>query len=156
MAHSKEERTLILLKPDALQRNLLGEVINRFENKGLRIIGLKMIQLDDVLIEEHYGHLKDKPFFAGIKKYISSSPIVAMVLSGIGAVNAVRLLVGPTKGYEAPAGTIRGDFSMSTQSNIVHASDSAETAAQEVKRFFKDEEVFDYEKIDFDTIYSGE
>lgn len=154
--HPKEERTLILLKPDALQRNLLGEVIHRFERKGLRIVGLKMIQLDDVLIEEHYGHLKDKPFFAGIKKYISSAPIVAMVLSGIGAVDAVRLLVGPTKGYEAPAGTIRGDFSMSTQANLVHASDSKETAEKEVKRFFEEEELFSYKKLDFETIYSDQ
>jgi nucleoside-diphosphate kinase len=154
--HPKEERTLILLKPDALQRSLLGEVIHRFERKGLRIVGLKMIHLNDALIEEHYGHLKDKPFFAGIKSYIKSSPIVAMALSGIGAVNAVRIIVGPTKGYEAAAGTIRGDFSMSTQSNLVHASDSLETAAVEIKRFFKDEELFDYKKIDFETVYSGE
>jgi len=154
--HPKEERTLILLKPDALQRSLLGEIMHRFERKGLRIVGLKMIQLDDVLIEEHYGHLKDKPFFTGIKNYIKSSPIVAMVLSGIRAVDTVRLIVGPTKGYEAPAGTIRGDFSMSTQSNLVHASDSLETAEKEVKRFFKDEELFEYKKIDFETIYSGE
>lgn len=154
--HPKEERTLILLKPDALQRSLLGEVIHRFERKGLRIVGLKMIQLNDALVEEHYGHLKDKPFFAGIKTYIKSSPIVAMVLPGIGAVNAVRIIVGPTKGYEALAGTIRGDFSMSTQSNLVHASDSLETAGKEIKRFFKEEELFDYKKIDFDTVYSGE
>lgn len=131
-------------------------MIHRFERKGLRIVGLKMIHLNDALIEEHYGHLKDKPFFAGIKSYIKSSPIVAMALSGIGAVNAVRIIVGPTKGYEAAAGTIRGDFSMSTQSNLVHASDSLETAEKEIKRFFKDEELFDYKKIDFETVYSGE
>lgn len=154
--HPKEERTLILLKPDALQRSLLGEVIHRLERKGLRMVGLKMIQMDDVLIEEHYGHLKDKPFFAGIKNYIKSSPVVAMALAGIGAVNAVRIIVGPTKGYEAPGGTIRGDFSMSTQANLVHASDSRETAEKEIKRFFKESELFDYNKIDFETVYSGE
>ncbi len=154
--HPKEERTLILLKPDALQRSLLGEIIHRFERKGLRIIGLKMLHMTDLLVEEHYGHLKDKPFFAGIKSYIKSAPIVAIAISGIGAINAVRVIVGPTKGYEAPAGTIRGDFSMSMQANLVHASDSQETAGKEIKRFFKDEELFDYKKIDFETVYSDQ
>lgn len=148
------EKTLIIIKPDALQRNLLGEIIHRFEKKGLKIIGLKMIQLDDVLLEEHYFHHKDKPFFEGLKKYMKSSPVVAMILTGLNAVNAVRLIVGPTKGYEADAGSIRGDFSMSSQSNIVHASDSKENAETEIRRFFKQDEIFDYKKIDFDLIYA--
>jgi len=152
----KEERTLIIIKPDALQRNLLGEIIHRFEKKGLKIIGLKMAQLGDVLIEEHYGHHKDKPFFDSIKKYIKSSPVVVMALSGINTVKAVRLIVGPTKGYEADAGSIRGDFSMSIQTNIVHASESGEIAGTEINRFFKPEEMFDYKKIDFDFIYGEE
>jgi nucleoside-diphosphate kinase len=151
--HPKEQRTLILLKPDALQRSLLGEVIHWFERKGLRIVGLKMIHMNEVLIEEHYGHHKDKPFFNDLKQYISSSPVVAMVLTGIGAVNVVRLMAGPTKGHEAPPGTIRGDFAMVTQNNLVHASDSVEAATVEIKRFFKDEELFDYAKVDFEVIY---
>jgi len=143
-----EEKSLIIFKPDALQRNLLGEIIHRFERKGLKIIGLKMMQLEDVLIEEHYHHHKDKPFFDSIKRYIKSSPVVVMALSGINTVSAVRLIVGPTKGYEADAGSIRGDFSMSVQTNIVHASESKEIAEAEIARFFRPEELFDYKKID--------
>lgn len=153
MTNPKEQRTLIILKPDALQRNLLGEIIGRFERKGLKIIGLKMIQLEDALLDEHYPHLKDKPFFASIKNFMKSSPVVVMALSGIKIIGAVRIIVGPTKGYEADAGSIRGDLSMSTQTNIVHASDSLETAEQEIERFFKPEELFDYKKIDFNFLY---
>jgi nucleoside-diphosphate kinase len=156
MPHPKEERTLILIKPDALQRNLLGEIVGRFEKKGLKIVGLKMLQMDDVLMKEHYGKYEDKPFFEGLKNYMSSSPIVALVLSGIKAVSAVRVIVGQTKGYEADAGSIRGDLSMSIQTNLVHASDPSENPEDEIKRFFKPEEIFDYKKIDFDWIYGDE
>lgn len=142
------ERTLIIVKPDAIERNLLGEIISRFEKKGLKIIGLKMMELGDVIIEEHYIHHKDKPFFAGLKKFMQSSPVVVMALEGNRAVSAVRLIVGPTKGYEADAGSIRGDFSISGQTNIVHASDSQETAKKEIERFFKKDELFAYKKID--------
>ena len=151
---TKEEQSLIILKPDCLQRNLLGEIIHRFERKGLKVIGLKMMEVNDVLLEEHYGHLKDKPFFKDIKKYIQSSPVVIMALSGINIISAIRVVVGPTRGYEAAAGTIRGDFSMSGQSNIVHASDSKESAEAEIKRFFQKEELFSYSKIDTAFIYS--
>ena len=156
MAHPKEEQTLILIKPDAIQRNLLGEIIGRFERKGLKVIGMKMMQLEDALLEAHYAHIKDKPFFAGIKNFMKSSPVVVMALSGINAVSSVRIIVGPTKAYEADAGSIRGDLSLSIQSNVVHASDSAENAQDEVKRFFKDEEIFDYAKQDFASIYADE
>jgi nucleoside-diphosphate kinase len=149
----KEERTLIIIKPDALQRNLLGEIIHRFERKGLKIIGLKMMAIDDLKIEEHYSHHKDKPFFESLKRYMQSSPLVIMVLSGRNAIDAVHLIVGPTKGYEADAGSIRGDFSMSEQCNIVHASESAEIAEQEIWRFFNEDELFTYKKIDFEFIY---
>lgn len=149
----KHERTLILIKPDALQRNLLGEIINRFERKGLKIIGMKMMAIDDLKIEEHYSHHKDKPFFESIKKYMQSSPVVAVVLAGKNAVSATRLIVGPTKGYEADAGSIRGDFSMSNQCNIVHASESPGIAEAEIYRFFNEDELFEYKKIDFEFIY---
>ncbi len=152
MVGPKEEKVLIILKPDCVQRNLLGEIIQRFERKGLRIIGLKMLNLSDVLLEEHYAHLKDKPFFAGIKKFMQSAPAVTMVLAGYKAVSAVRLVVGPTKAYEAAAGTIRGDFSLSTQTNIVHASDSVENGEAEVKRFFKEDELFDYRKVEVEFL----
>jgi len=154
--YSKEEQTLIIMKPDALQRNLVGQILHRFERKGLKIIGMKMMQLEDVLLEAHYAHLKDKPFFDSIKKFMKSSPVIILALSGINAISATRLIVGPTKGYEADAGSIRGDFSISTQSNIVHASDSAPGAKEEIKRFFKKNELFEYKKLDFDYIYSDE
>jgi nucleoside-diphosphate kinase len=148
------EQSLIIIKPDALQRNLVGEIITRFERKGLKIIGMKMMTVHDVLIEEHYAHIKDKPFFPRIVNFMKSSPVIVMALEGINAVSAIRLIVGPTKGYEADAGSIRGDFSMSTQSNIVHASDSVESGALEVSRFFSEDELFSYQKIDTDLIYS--
>ncbi len=151
-----EERTIIIIKPDAMQRNLLGEVIGRFERKGLKIIGMKMMELDDVLLEDHYSHHKDKPFFDSLKKYMKSSPVVVLCLSGINAIQATRLIVGPTKGYETDAGSIRGDFSISSQTNIVHASDSKEVAELEIKRFFEPEELFDYRKIDFEFVYGEE
>jgi len=156
MAHEKEEKTLIIMKPDALHRGLLGQIIERFERKGLKIVGMKMIELGDILLDDHYSHIKDKPFFGGVKNYMKSSPVVLIVLSGINAVSATRLIVGPTKGYEADAGSIRGDFSLSTQSNIVHASDSVDAAGEEIGRFFKDGEIFDYKKNDFDYVYSEE
>lgn len=142
------------MKPDAIQRNLVGEIIGRFEKKGLKINGLKMLTLEDVLLEDHYSHIKDKPFFAGIKSFMKSSPVVVMALSGIGAVDAVRIIVGPTKAYEAPAGTIRGDLAMSIQSNVVHASDSVENGAIEVARFFSEDEIFSYNKIDQALVYA--
>ncbi|MEK7211282.1 MAG: nucleoside-diphosphate kinase [Patescibacteria group bacterium] len=150
------EKTLILIKPDALQRNLMGEIIGRFERKGLKIVGMKMIQLSDVLLDEHYAHHKDKPFFGGLKNFMKSSPIVAIALEGVEAISAVRLLVGPTRGSAADAGSIRGDLSMSTQANLVHASDSPESAEKEIKCFFAPEEIFEYQKIDFDYVYGSE
>ena len=148
------ERTCILLKPDALQRNLLGDIIHRFERKGFRIVALKMLQISDVLIAEHYVHHKDKPFFAGLKQFMQSAPIVGIVLEGLDAVEAIRLVVGPTKGRTAPPGTIRGDYAMSTQANLIHASDSAENAAQEIQRFFKPDDLFSYEKSDTCWVYA--
>lgn len=150
------ERTLIIVKPDALQRNLLGEIIHRFEQKGLKIVGLKMMAIDDVKVTEHYEHHKDKPFFQNLKKYMQSSPVVVLALEGVEAISAVRLIVGPTKGREADAGSIRGDFAMSAQCNIVHASDSAESAKKEIKRFFNKDEIFSYEKMDFSWVYGAD
>ncbi|MBI2100793.1 MAG: nucleoside-diphosphate kinase [Candidatus Vogelbacteria bacterium] len=154
MSEPREERSLIIIKPDALQRGLVGEIFRRFERKGLKIIGLKMIQLEDIMLEDHYAHHKDQPFFDSLKKFMKSAPVILAVISGINAVGAIRLIVGPTKGYEADAGSIRGDFSMSGQANIVHASDSAEAAEQEIKRFFKPVELLDYQKPEFSWVYS--
>ena len=148
------EKSLILVKPDGIQRGLVGDIINRFERKGLKIIGIKMLNVEDAVLEQHYSHLSDKPFFADIKKFMKSSPIVALALEGgEGSVAAIRTLVGPTKGQEAPAGTIRGDFGLSGSNNIVHASDSVENGATEVKRFFDSDELFDYEKTDYLHVY---
>jgi nucleoside-diphosphate kinase len=150
------ERTLIIIKPDALQRNLLGEIISRFEKKGLKIIGLKMISIDDMKIKEHYSHHTDKPFFESLKKFMQSSPVVVMVLEGLETVKAIRLITGPTRGREADAGSIRGDLSMSDQCNIVHASDTPETAEKEIYRFFNEDELFKYDKLDFQFVYTEE
>ena len=148
------ERSLIIMKPDALQRNLVGEMVSRFERKGLKIIGLKMMTLEDALIEEHYAHIKDKPFFPGIKDFMKGTPVIVMALEGINAVSAIRMIVGVTKGWEADAGTIRGDYSLSTQSNLVHASDGVEAGETEIARFFKEDELFAYSKVDTDYIYA--
>lgn len=137
------------MKPDCIQRNLLGEIVTRFERKGLRIIGLKMTQIEDALLQEHYAHHKDKDFFPSLAKYMKSAPVVLMAVAGINAVGASRLLVGDRKGYEAEAGTIRGDFSLSGTTNIVHASDSVENGISEVKRFFSDAEIFSYANLSF-------
>ena len=149
----KLERSLIIIKPDALQRNLLGEIVQRFERKGLSIVGLKMMHLNDVLLDAHYAHHKDKPFFDELKKFMKSSPVVAMVLEGIEAIKAIRIIVGPTRGSEADAGSIRGDLALTMQNNLVHASDSSESAETEIRRFFRPDELFRYKKIDFEFVY---
>ena len=140
------QRTLVLLKPDALQRALIGEITHRFEVKGLNIVGLKMMSAGDALIEEHYSHHKDKPFFAGLKAFMQSSPIVAMALEGLDAVSTVRVMAGTTKAREATQGTIRGDFAMSVQSNLIHVSEDEKAASEELPRFFSNEELFDYQR----------
>lgn len=151
-----KERTLVIIKPDALQRNLLGEITGRFERKGLKIVGMKMMQLSDILLNKHYQHHKDKPFFESLKNFMKSAPVVVMVLEGLEAIRVMRLIVGPTSGRNADAGSIRGDLCISTQANIVHASDAVESAKQEIKRFFKQGEIFDYQKADFNFTYGEE
>ncbi len=151
---SLQEISLVIIKPDAVQRNLIGEIVGRIERKGLKIIGMKMISISDTLIEEHYAHIKDKPFFPGIRDFMKACPVIIMAVEGINAVSALRLLVGPTKAWEATAGTIRGDFSLSTQSNIVHTSDSVVNGKIEISRFFEPNEIFKYKKIDTDFIYA--
>ncbi len=148
------EKSLIIIKPDAIQRNLIGEIISRMEKKGLKILGIKMMDLHDALIEEHYAHIKDKPFFPGIRDFMKATPVIVMAVEGVNAVSAIRLLVGPTKAWEGAAGTIRGDFSLSTQSNLVHASDSVEAGEVEIARFFKKDEIFAYDRIDTDFVYA--
>jgi len=148
------ERTLILIKPDALQRGLVGRVMSYLEDKGLTLVGNKMMQLDDDLLHEHYAHLVDKPFFKGIADFMKSAPVVAQCWEGQECVEVVRKLCGVTNAREAAPGTIRGDLGMSVQSNLIHASDSLETAKVEVPRFFKGDELFNYDKKNYDYIYA--
>jgi nucleoside-diphosphate kinase len=146
-------RTLVIFKPDAVNRALVGRVIQRFEDKGLKIVGLKMEHLQVYTLKQHYAHLENKSFFHELLNYMTSIPCVLMVLEGKDAVDVVRKMAGPTNGREAGPGTIRGDFSLSSQSNIIHASENDEVAKYEIKRFFKDDELYDYDKMNFNWIY---
>lgn len=148
------ERTLILIKPDAIQRGLIGRIITRFEEKGLKPVGIKFLKLTDALLNEHYSHLADKPFFGGIRRFMQLTPVIAICLEGLDCVETVRNLCGITKSREAAPGTIRGDLAMSIQANLVHASDSIETAEKEVARFFDTSELFEYQSALTATIYS--
>ena len=150
------QRTVVILKPDALQRGLVGEIINRFERKGLKLVGIKMVSISDAILEEHYAHHKDKPFFTGLKNFMKSSPLVCLLWEGIDAVSVVRKMAGSTNSREAELGSIRGDFSMSRSANIIHVSDSEEAAKEEEVRFFDKEEVFDWEKAVSSFLYSEE
>lgn len=132
-----QERTYIMLKPDCLKRKLMGKVISRIEKKGYSITDIKMMHLDEKILREHYAHIADKPFFPGIVEYMTSGPVVGMIVEGENVVKGMRIIMGATKFEEATAGTIRGDFAMSTGENIIHGSDSAENAEIEIKRFFK-------------------
>lgn len=145
---ASKERTLLLIKPDAVQRGLIGDILTRFEHKGFKVAGMKMIQMTKELSKEHYAHLVSKPFYPDLEKFMTSQPIVAVVIEGKEAVEVTRLIVGPTNASKAPGGTVRGDFSNSTSRNVIHASDSKETAEKEVHRFFKPHELFDYKLND--------
>ena len=150
------ERTLILIKPDAIQRGLTGRIIDRFEIKGLKIVGIKFVKMTDELCAEHYSHLADKPFFPGIRRFMQQTPVIALCLEGLDCVETVRALCGITKARAAAPGTIRGDWAMSIQANLVHASDSIETAEKEVARFFSPSELLDYETARTGLIYAAD
>lgn len=139
-----------------MNRALVGEILSRFEDKGLKIVGLKMKHLEDQELAEHYSHLKDKPFFPALRDFMKHSPSLLICLEGNGVVDAVRLMCGPTNGLQAAPGTIRGDYSMSIQQNIVHASEDKAAADLEVSRFFTATELFDYPRIDMEMVYSAE
>lgn len=147
------EQTLVLLKPSCVERGLIGEVIKRIENRGIIILGLKMMQLDEKILREHYAHLVDKPFFPALAASMMASPVIAMVLKGVDIVEVFRKMTGVTNGRKAEPGTLRGDFCMSGQANIIHASDSVENAKIEIARFFKPEEVFDYNPCTLPFLY---
>lgn len=148
------ERTLIILKPSCIQRFLVGDVLTRFQRKGLVIAGIKMMQLDETILREHYAHLVDRPFFPSLINSMTATPVIVMCLEGKDVVSVVRGMVGATNSRNAVAGTIRGDFGMSGQENIVHASDTPENAVVEINRFFRPEEIFTYTPAIIGSIYS--
>ena len=140
------EKTIVLVKPDGVQRGLIGTVIGRIENKGLKIAGLKLIHVSEELAKEHYGEHVDRPFFGDLVSFITSSPVVALAIEGDNAVTVMRTLMGGTNPQEAAPGTIRGDFGMTIGMNLVHGSDSPESAERELNLFFQKEEVLDYKR----------
>ena len=148
------ERTLVLIKPDAVQRELIGEIITRIERKGLKIVGLKMLQMSDDMATDHYKHLEHLPFFNEIKKFMRTTPVIALCVEGVDCVETIRRLTGVTLAREAEIGTIRGELAMSIQCNLVHTSDSIESAKTEIERFFKNDEIFDFHKLLDVVIYS--
>ncbi len=139
------ERTLVLLKPDCVQRRLMGRVLTRFEDKGFNVIALKMLQVTPELAREHYAEHVKKPFYPGLEEFITGAPVVAMIIEGLEAIRVVRDILGATSGLKAAAGTIRGDFSSSRQMNLVHASDGPEAAQREIALYFGDDEIHAYQ-----------
>lgn len=150
------EKTLVILKPCAVQRAIVGQVTARFEQKGLRLAGMKMMQLTDELLNEHYSHLASKPFFQRIKNSMMAAPVICCCYEGVDAVETVRTMTGATNARKAAPGTIRGDFGMSFQENIIHTSDSPENAAIELARFFRPDEIFDYNQAPFQFLYAND
>lgn len=149
------ERTLIIAKPDAVQRGLVGEIIRRLELKGLKLIGIKMLALDSELLQEHYKEHLEKPFYSGLEEFMKSSPVVVMAWEGYECVDSVRTIVGATNPREAEAGTIRGDMAIGMGRNLIHASDSKSSGQAEVSRFFEKNELFHYDKSEYLHIYEA-
>ena len=137
-----EKTFLIILKPDAMEKRFVGDVLHRFQSAGFDIVGCKMTRLGPAILREHYAHVADKPFFPAIEEFMSSRPVIVVALQGHGVIDKVRDLLGPTNSKNAPKGTIRGDLGADMMVNVVHASDSPEAAAAEIKRFFKADEIF--------------
>lgn len=149
------EKTLIIAKPDAVQRGLVGEIIRRLETKGLKLIGIKMLSLNSELLQEHYSEHLEKDFYAGLEEFMKSSPVVVMAWEGYECVDSVRLIVGATNPRQATAGTIRGDLAIGTGRNLIHASDSKQSGESEVNMFFKADELFEYDKSEYVHIYEA-
>jgi nucleoside-diphosphate kinase len=148
-----EERTLIILKPDAVQRGLCGQIIDRFEKKGLQIVGMKFMKISPSLAESHYAPHKGKPFYDGLVKFMTSSPVVVMALAGKDAIAVSRKMMGATFGSKAEPGTIRGDFGVSNSFNLIHGSDSAESAQRELGLFFKADELIEWKPAVQNWVY---
>ncbi len=150
------ERTVVLVKPDGVQRGLIGEIIARFEQKGLKLSALKMMNMTDEIIDEWYAHHKERPFFPALKSFMTSYPIIAMVWEGQEVVSVVRKMIGITQARQAEPGTIRGDFAVSTQMNLIHASESVEAANKELGILFEEGELFTWERTDAPHLYGEE
>lgn len=148
------QTTLVICKPDCVLRGLVGEIISRFEKRGLKIVAIKKMKLSTELLTEHYGHLKDKPFFPGILAAMQRTPVVVLALRGVNAADVARKMAGATNARDAEVGTIRGDLAVSIQNNLVHISDSPESAEIEVKRFFTAEELIDPADEELNVVYS--
>jgi len=149
-----KERTLIILKPDAIHRGIVGEILDRFEQKGIRPVGMKMIKMTDLLLDKHYAQHKGKHFLPRLKKFMRLLPVVLIVLEGLDVVRVVRNMCGPTDGKNAPPGTIRGDYGMSISANLIHSSEDLKAAKREIGLFFKKEELFNYQKLDLEFFYA--
>ncbi|MCE9619405.1 MAG: nucleoside-diphosphate kinase [Planctomycetes bacterium] len=149
------ETTLIILKPDAVQRNLMGRILARFEDKGLQIVGCKLMRISQKLAAEHYKDHVSKPFYAGLVRFMTGNPVLVLAVRGIGAIAVSRGMMGATFGSKAAAGTIRGDFGVSNSYNLIHGSDSPEAAARELGIFFKAEELLDYTRVGDSYVYDS-
>ena len=147
------QKSFVMMKPDAVQRRLMGKILSRFEEKGLQIVACKLIHIDEDLAKTHYGEHAEKPFFQSLVDYITSSPSLAMVIQGEEAITTIRKIVGATNPLEADLGTIRGDYGMDTGRNIIHASDAPESAEREISLFFNEDEICDYQIVDNELIY---
>ena len=150
---AKQERTFLMIKPDGVQRNLTSRIISRFEDRGYKLVGMKLMRPSKEHFEQHYGDLKDKPFFPGLISYVMSGPVVAMVWQGTNIVKTARKMLGETKPLESNPGTIRGDFCIDVGRNIIHGSDSIDNANKEINLWFKSEELFDYERCSESWVY---
>lgn len=150
------QQSLVIIKPSGVQRRLIGEIVKRFERKGLQICGLKMMSLDEAILREHYAHLVDKPFFPSLLRSMMATPVVVMCIKGKDAIEVVRAMTGATNARKAAPGTIRGDFAMSAQENVIHASDSPENGVIETNRFFSPSEIFSYTPTDINAVYAAD
>lgn len=147
------EKTFIMVKPDGVQRNVIGEVVKRFEQKGFKLVGAKLMQVSQELAETHYSEHKERPFFGELVDFITSGPVFAMVWEGENVISTARTMIGATNPQEANPGSIRGDFGVTVGKNIIHGSDSKESAEREINLFFKEDELIAYDKQDYDWIY---
>lgn len=150
------QKTLVILKPDAVTRGIIWKIIDRLESKWLKLVACKMVKLDEDILKEHYSHLVDKPFFPEIVKFMTSAPVILQVWEGVDAVDVVRLMIGVTNARQAQPWTIRWDFANSIWRNVIHASENEEVAEEEIKRFFDEKEIFSYNRLDEIMIYEAD